>query len=256
MIEGKEFDDMSWMGALTGGAIGGMFGGPAGAVLGAVIGHLVTKETAAGAAVSDSDREAGGLRRVDVLVSGEVREGGRRRQPRRRRVYPPLHRYAFAPTERDAVRRIFESARSNSVSYRYYVDRMAEAAADRSLLQQFLGVLCELAMADGNLDAAEKEMLRYAETRFGFTGYTEAFFGRSGAAASGGSLTAYYEVLGCTASATDQELKSAWRKKCADFHPDKIQAKGLPPEFIEFAKNEMQRINRAYDELRKARGFK
>ena len=111
-------------------------------------------------------------------------------------------------------------------------------------------------MADGNLDAAEKEMLRYAETRFGFTGYTEAFFGRSGAAASGGSLTAYYEVLGCTASATDQELKSAWRKKCADFHPDKIQAKGLPPEFIEFAKNEMQRINRAYDELRKARGFK
>lgn len=72
----------------------------------------------------------------------------------------------------------------------------------------------------------------------------------------GGSLTAYYEVLGCTASATDQELKSAWRKKCADFHPDKIQAKGLPPEFIEFAKNEMQRINRAYDELRKARGFK
>ena len=76
------------------------------------------------------------------------------------------------------------------------------------------------------------------------------------AAASGGSLTAYYEVLGCTASATDQELKSAWRKKCADFHPDKIQAKGLPPEFIEFAKNEMQRINRAYDELRKARGFK
>lgn len=37
MFEGKEFDDMSWMGALTGGAIGGMFGGPAGAVLGAVI---------------------------------------------------------------------------------------------------------------------------------------------------------------------------------------------------------------------------
>ena len=57
MFEGKEFDDMSWMGALTGGAIGGMFGGPAGAVLGAVIGHLVTKETAAGAAVSDSDRK-------------------------------------------------------------------------------------------------------------------------------------------------------------------------------------------------------
>lgn len=256
MFEGKEFDDMSWMGALTGGAIGGMFGGPAGAVLGAVIGHLVTKETAAGAAVSDSDRKQAvfvvsmfsclaKFAKADGVVSPEEDEYIRR--------FIDTH---FAPTERDAVRRIFESARSNSVSYRYYVDRMAEAAADRSLLQQFLGVLCELAMADGNLDAAEKEMLRYAETRFGFTGYTEAFFGRSGAAASGGSLTAYYEVLGCTASATDQELKSAWRKKCADFHPDKIQAKGLPPEFIEFAKNEMQRINRAYDELRKARGFK
>lgn len=45
-------------------------------------------------------------------------------------------------------------------------------------------------------------------------------------------------------------------EKVRDSHPDKIQAKGLPPEFIELAKNEMQRINRAYDELRKARGFK
>ena len=44
--------------------------------------------------------------------------------------------------------------------------------------------------------------------------------------------------------------------KVTHFHPDRIQAKGLPEEFISFAEKEMQRINLAYEQIRKSRGMR
>lgn len=34
-----------------------------------------------------------------------------------------------------------------------------------------------------------------------------------------------------------------------EFHPDKLQSKGLPPEMLVHAENEMRRINQAYDAI-------
>lgn len=248
------------MGALAGGAIGGLLGGPWGAAAGALIGHYVsrqTEKTEPADGLGAEEKQAffvialfsclAKLAKADGVVSQEEADYVGR--------FINTH---FAPAERETVRRIFNSARNDTVPYHEYIDRIAKSPVDRAFLQQFLGVLCELAVADGVLNAEETAFLHYAETQFGFPGYAEAFFGnrqKTGAAATE-TLTACYAVLGCSAEATDQEVRSAWRKKCADFHPDKLQSKGLPPEFMEFAKNEMQRINQAYDEIRKARGFK
>ena len=252
---------MSWFGALTGGAFGAMLGGPWGAAFGALLGHWAEEKL--GARPSETVSEAEEKQALFVVaifscLAKLAKADGVVKRSEAAYVRTFIERN-FASLEREAIRKIFNTARDNDVSFSCYIDRMAEAAPDRALLQQFLGVLCELATADGTLDPREMEILRYAERRFGFPGYIDAFFG----AGTGGdsvspesSLEAYYEVLGCSPSATDQELKSAWRKKCAEFHPDRIQAKGLPPEFVEFAKNEMQRINRAYDELKRARNIR
>ncbi len=254
---------MSWMGALAGGALGGLFGGPWGAAAGALVGHLMSEKAETRDRQEPSAAEGkqalfvvalfsclAKLAKADGVVSREEADYVSR--------FINTH---FDPAERETVRGIFNAARNDAASYHEYIELIAESPVDRSFLQQFLGVLCELAAADGVLNERETEYLRYAETRFGFAGYTDAFFrnrerAESGGGGDTGSLVAYYEVLGCSPAATDPEVRSAWRKKCADFHPDKIQSKGLPPEFIEFAKNEMQRINRAYDEIRKVRGFK
>ena len=66
-------------------------------------------------------------------------------------------------------------------------------------------------------------------------------------------LDAYYKILEVSPNATDAELKSAYRKKCVEFHPDKLQSKGLPPEMLAHAENEMRRINQAYDAIYAAR---
>lgn len=255
---------MSWMGALAGGAIGGLLGGPWGAAAGALIGHYVSRQAEAPERADGLDAEEkqaffiialfsclAKLAKADGAVSREEADYVGR--------FINTH---FAPAERETVRQIFNSARHDAVPYHEYIDRVAKSPVDRAFLQQFLGILCELAIADGVLSVEEKEFLNYAESKFGFPGYSEMFFGnreRTGAgnaASASDTLAACYAVLGCSAETTDQEIRSAWRRKCADFHPDKIQSKGLPPEFMEFAKNEMQRINQAYDEIRKARGFK
>jgi DnaJ like chaperone protein len=40
-----------------------------------------------------------------------------------------------------------------------------------------------------------------------------------------------------------------------EYHPDKIEAKGLPEEFIKFANDKFAEIQEAYDHIRKKRGF-
>lgn len=51
----------------------------------------------------------------------------------------------------------------------------------------------------------------------------------------------YYEILGVSKNATDKEIKSAFRKKAAAFHPDKNKDPKAPEEF--------KKINEAYQVL-------
>jgi len=63
-------------------------------------------------------------------------------------------------------------------------------------------------------------------------------------------------VLGIKESATDAEVKKAYRRLTNQHHPDKLVSKGLPEEMIEIAKTRTQEIRAAYDQIKQARGMK
>ena len=69
------------------------------------------------------------------------------------------------------------------------------------------------------------------------------------------SLEKYYEILGIPANSTNAEVKSAWRKKARDFHPDRVRGAGLSEEFVRYANEQLQKINEAYEKICKARGI-
>jgi DnaJ like chaperone protein len=63
-----------------------------------------------------------------------------------------------------------------------------------------------------------------------------------------------YKILGVEASASDEEVKKAYRKMAITFHPDKVAQLG--PEYEKGAKEKFQQIQDAYENIKKKRGMK
>ena len=62
-----------------------------------------------------------------------------------------------------------------------------------------------------------------------------------------------YLALGTTPAAAESEIRSAYRKLAAQYHPDKVI--NLGEEFAKVAEEKFKLINQAYDEIRRERGF-
>jgi DnaJ like chaperone protein len=63
-----------------------------------------------------------------------------------------------------------------------------------------------------------------------------------------------YKILGIEPSATDDEVKKAYRQMAIKFHPDKVASMG--EEYEKGAKEKFQQIQEAYENLKKSRGIK
>jgi DnaJ like chaperone protein len=74
--------------------------------------------------------------------------------------------------------------------------------------------------------------------------------------ASGARLQTAYQVLGIASSASDDEVKKAYRRQMNEHHPDKLIARGLPESMQELAKEKTQRIREAYEAICEHRGIR
>ncbi|OHV08959.1 co-chaperone DjlA [Kushneria phosphatilytica] len=135
------------------------------------------------------------------------------------------------------------------------------AGLQRGLLQVFLQVQLSAIAADGELHQAEHDMLLRVARGLGFSEaeirQIEAMLrggaGQAGADTSGPSLEEAYEVLGVEQSASDAEVKRAYRRLMSQNHPDKLAGKGLPENMREMAEKRTREIGNAYERIRKAR---
>lgn len=66
-------------------------------------------------------------------------------------------------------------------------------------------------------------------------------------------LAQAYRVLGVKSTANTTEVKAAYRKLISRYHPDRLMAKDLPSELIEFATHRTQEIKAAYDKIMASR---
>ena len=119
--------------------------------------------------------------------------------------------------------------------------------------------LCEMMHADGEISAEEDKILRLIPQDLGLPNeiYFRFFENNSSndSHTQQVSLDECYKILGCSSSASNDEIKRAYKKQIRSYHPDMIASKELAPEFMEFAKQQTQRITEAYDTIRKERGF-
>lgn len=134
------------------------------------------------------------------------------------------------------------------------------------LLLMFLEIQIQVAFADGTLDEEERQALHNIARLLGFSTRDldrllemiiagEQFHQqRSGSPQSSKEqLGNAYKVLGCSPEMSEQQIKKAYRKLMSQNHPDKLIAKGLPPEMMEVAKQKTQDIQSAYEIISKAK---
>ncbi len=62
-----------------------------------------------------------------------------------------------------------------------------------------------------------------------------------------------YRILEINKSATNEELKKAYRKMAVKYHPDKVGHLG--EDFQQMAKEKFQKVQEAYENIKKARGL-
>jgi DnaJ like chaperone protein len=135
------------------------------------------------------------------------------------------------------------------------------------LLLMFMEIQIQVAFADGELDDSERAALhviakalrissrdldRLLEMIIAGEQFNQQGGGQN-ATPSKQQLESAYKVLGCNADMTDQEIKKSYRKLMSQHHPDKLMAKGLPPEMMEVAKQKAQDIQAAYEVVTKLR---
>ena len=117
---------------------------------------------------------------------------------------------------------------------------------------QLLNFLVMIAQADGGVVNSEIIALKECAMNLGLSqADVDSMLNLRDASSS---LEAAYKVLGVTPSASDEELKRAYRKLALQHHPDKVAALG--DDVREAAEKKFQEINNAKETIWKARGMK
>ena len=171
---------------------------------------------------------------------------------------------------------VFREAKESAVSFEAYGSLLWQHfSTEPAILSLTLEILFGLATADGGFSPAEDQLLRrlallfqLSEQRYEVLRYT--YLRASGcweqqrqqrqqqATSSdplfGSSLAHHYAVLNCSATATNEEIKSSYRKLAREHHPDRLVAKGYPQQLIQAANRRLAEINTAYEAIEKARG--
>lgn len=246
---------MSIWGKVLGGVAGFAFGGPLGALLGAVAGHAIDKahggSPALGRVSSAEQRQVAFTLAVIALGAKMAKADG---QVTRDEVEAFKQLFHIPPDEMNNVAKIFDRAKASTAGYEMYAQQVAHLFPhEPAVLEELLGGLFAIAKADGVVHPAELDYLKHVSDIFGFSQHT---FERITATHGDPNKADPYRVLGVEATASDGEIKSAYRKLIVENHPDKLMAQGMPQEFIDLANDKMATINAAYDKIKKIRGLK
>ena len=273
---------MNGLGKVVGGVLGLMFGGRFGFLtglmfggLGLLLGHQfdrgrasVSDQARAGARVTGAARQQlffettfrvmGHLAKIDGRVSEQEIQAAR----------AVMHRMRLHP---EAVRRAideFTAGKQPGFDLDAQLEDFREACAgDRTLLRAFLEFQMDLVLSKGGIAAPERRLLWQIAGRLGVSqvelAQLEALMRaqrRFGTEQPGGQgqlkVEEAYRALGVQASASDREVKTAYRRLMNQHHPDKLVSRGLPDSMLESAKERTREIRAAYELIRERRGMR
>jgi len=250
---------MGWIGKIMGGTIGFALGGPVGAILGGVFGHAFdTKEELelagrrTGLSPEEQDQMVFFVTCFSMLAKLAAADGRVSKEETETINRFMTNDLSLTESNKQVAARIFNEALNSTDSFDAFALQFYGRFRDRpELIDMMLDILVRVSVADGVLSDSEEKLILSAVSIFH---YSETAYNRIKERYLKTSESVY-AILKCSSNDPDEKIKSQYRKLVAQFHPDKIAAKGLPEEFIKFATDKFREIHDAYETIRKERGF-
>ncbi len=254
---------MGWLGKMVGGTIGFALGGPIGAVAGAAFGHSFDKKEEAYLSGTDismyqrlSNGEAAQMTffvAAFSMLAKIAKTDGRVTE----KEVASIESFMVNDLNLDAQGRqhaitIFRQALHSSENFEAFAVQFYRTFYNQPrIIELMLDILLRVSTADGDMSKAKDYLILSAVRIFNVS---EIDYVRIKSKYVRQTDKAY-AVLNSDPTASNEEIKREYRKLVSEYHPDKIQSKGLPEEFIKFAGDKFIEIQDAYTNIKKERGI-
>ncbi len=243
---------MAKFGKWIAGGLGWAFLGPIGGIMGFVLGSMFENEkgfTTEGAGAGHATRTTTGgyVMSLLVLVAAVMKADGKVLKSELNYVKDFFVRSFGASSAQEATKLLRDLLNQNIPVTD--VCRQIEKNMDYSSRLQLLHFLFGIAQADGNVDASEQRLIDQIASTMGISGKDYESIKSMFVA----NTDAAYKILEVEPNATDEEIKKAYRKMAMKYHPDKVSYLG--DDFQKAAKEKFQKVNEAYENLKKERNL-
>jgi DnaJ like chaperone protein len=250
---------MGIFGAIVGGSIGLVMGGPIGAVVGAMFGAQVGETNGGGVRTAGPMDQATAQAVFAVALTSMAAKVAKADGRVTDAEVTAFDRFlqehmGMSVQERQGAARVFNEARdspTHATDYATQLGQLLRYQPDR--LRDVLTILLSIAHADGELHSAEEALIRQIGLAMGLGESDYQSCLANFAAMGGQSAVDPYAVLGVERTASDVDVRAAHRRVVREYHPDILQSKGMPEEFMEFAKEKLTASNQAWAQIKKER---
>ena len=250
-------------GKWIGGGIGWALGGPLGGLLGYFIGSAFDSNSqtggqnqtgfggqpGAGTGYARQQTSRGDFMvSLVVLTAAVMKADGKVTQAELNYVKQFFVRQFGVETATDGIRMLRDVLKQQIPVYE--VSRQIGQMLNYSSKLQLIDYLFGIANAKGSVLTIELNLIEAISRNMGVS--TSDFNSIKSMFVKADADSAY-KILGISPSATDDEVKKAYRKMAVENHPDKVAYLG--EDVQRAAKEKFQKINEAYEAIKKQRGF-
>ncbi len=243
---------MAGFGKWLGGGLGWAFGGPIGALLGFALGSMFDKAQYTsddiGAMNGSPNTMAGDFTASLLVLSAAVMKADGKILKSELEFVKKFLIQQFGHDKASSylldLREILKQdipVRDVAIQIRDYMDHSSRL--------QLYHYLWGIAMADNILDASEERLLQQLASYLRISQYDY----QSIRAMHVKDVDNDYKILEVSQDASVEEIKKAYRKLAIKYHPDKVSHLG--EDYKKAAEEKFQKLNEAYENIKKERGF-
>jgi DnaJ like chaperone protein len=268
---------MTWLLRLLGNGFGWMMAGPVWAMLGVMLGRQMMRNWQAWQSPAPGD-DPTAAQPVFLVVAFQVmghlaRADGPVSRQEIDTAQAVMQHLRLTDSQRQRAVQWFNEGKQAGFALEAALRRFRKACGgDPVMLRRFVEIQFCMAYADGLPQPRERALLLFIANRLGVSRWLfeslEAFVRqqagadqpqRAGARAAPPAgvapVQAAYEALGLKPTASDDEVKLAYRRLLNRHHPDKLAGQNPSPEMLARATAQTRQIKAAYEQIRAARGL-